>query len=179
MAGSPLLVRCCRPQTAPVELTMRKDRKEPLYRKENKLARHYPGNKGGDFRHIRNTKLMKEFDGTRMSMTSKRRGLDYTPLFRFLHSQVGTRWDEVYSEAVSRLDREEPISWIVVNDGRPIVCLGEQTYYHALFVDEHGILRFVDKSAPMPANYFICPCCTTTLDGVPIKKQDKQDPHSK
>lgn len=37
------------------------------------------------------------------------RGLDYTPLFRFLLSKVGSDWDSVFSEAKSRLDKTEPI----------------------------------------------------------------------
>ena len=43
----------------------------------------------------------------------QQRGLDYTPLFKFLLKKVGSNWDDVYSEAVSRLDRPDPIFWLV------------------------------------------------------------------
>ena len=43
----------------------------------------------------------------------RQNGLDYTPLFRFLLSKVGQDWDAVHSEAVARLDRQEPIYWMV------------------------------------------------------------------
>jgi len=43
----------------------------------------------------------------------QQRGLDYTPLFFFLLSKIGQHWDEVYSEAISRLDRPDPIFWMV------------------------------------------------------------------
>lgn len=145
---------------------MKRTKEEPLFRKEGSQPRNYRRNVDGKFRQIRHSKQIKEFEGIRMSMIGKQRGLDYTPLFRFLHSKEGKYWNDVHSEAVSRLDKESPIFWLVVNDGRAIVRVGEMTYYHAMFIDEVGILRFVDKSATMSAS---CRCCTTTLDGKPLK----------
>lgn len=145
---------------------MRRDGKEPLFRRQNKLATNYRGDTGGEFRHERNSKQMKEFEGSRMPMRGKNRGVDYTPLFRFLQSSEGRLFDEVHSESVSRLDTAEPIFWLVVDDGSAIVRVSEATYYHAMCVDDEGILRFVDKSATMEP---YCTCCTTTLDGKPLK----------
>lgn len=143
--------------------------KEPLFRKESNQARNYRRNKDVKFRQIRNSKQIKEFDGCRMSMSGKQRGFDYTPLFKFLHSKEGELWDSVHSEAVSRLDKQSPIFWLVVNSGQAIVRTGTSTYYHAMFVDEEGILRFVDKSAMMFAP---CRCCTATLDGMPLQHKE-------
>lgn len=36
-----------------------------------------------------------------------KRGLDYTPLFRFLLAKVGMPWNEIHPEAIARLDRSE------------------------------------------------------------------------
>ena len=70
--------------------------KGKLYRKENKKALNYHGDKGGDFRHSRNTKAMKQFEGGSMSIKKDvQRGVDYTPLFKFLLSKVGKVWDHV------------------------------------------------------------------------------------
>jgi hypothetical protein len=97
--------------------------KKPLWRKENKLALHYRGNTGGEFRYSRHTKGdKKEGMGGK-----KQRGVDYTPLFKFLLSKVGQNWDSVYSEAISRL--------------------GESSNYSCLFVDDNGILQLVDPDA--------------------------------
>src|SRR5687767_1318054 len=84
------------PLTYPPPTNMSYERK-PLYRKVNTRARGVHHGFGGDFRHERNTKRFKEADATRGSMhASGNRGLDYTPLFRFLLSSVGRNWDDVY-----------------------------------------------------------------------------------
>ncbi|MDP1183677.1 hypothetical protein Q6285_30915, partial [Klebsiella pneumoniae] len=67
-----------------------------------------------------------------------RRGLDYTPLFRFLLSRVGQDWDEVYSEAVARLDLKDPIFWMVAlreMDEQDYIRAGEASYFSGLKVD--------------------------------------------
>ena len=125
---------------------------------------------GKDFRHERNTKEMKEFDeneGSFKAMKSGKYGYDYTPLFRFLLSKVGKKWDDVYSAAVDRLDTPKPIFWMVeLEPKRSIFTFSESTHYHTLTVDENGILVYVDKDATIKAS---CPCCTHTLDGKVIK----------
>lgn len=72
------------------------------------------------------------------------RDLDHTPLFRFLLSKVGTEWNAVFSEAVSRLDRTEPIFWLVARsepERKDYVRVGESTYFSGLYVDENGLLH--------------------------------------
>jgi hypothetical protein len=127
-------------------------KKEPLYRKENKasLSIKYYVSKGGEFRHERNTKEFLNHDSSHAPMHSGNFGYDYTPLFKFLLSKVGEKWDEIFSEANARLDRQEPIFWLVsVNEAhkKDFVRCGESTYYSGLFVDEKGLLQIVNPDA--------------------------------
>ena len=106
----------------------------------------------------------------------RRRGLDYTPLFRFLLSRAraGAAWDEVYSEAISRLDREEPLYWLVARPGEApesVVCIGESSHYSGLYVDEGGILRVVSPELGPESLQPTCACCTHTLNGVPFTQK--------
>ncbi|WP_417700851.1 hypothetical protein [Pseudophaeobacter sp.] len=39
--------------------------------------------------------------------------MDHTPLYKFLLSKVGQDWDDIYSEAVAWLDKDEPIFRLV------------------------------------------------------------------
>lgn len=99
----------------------------------------------------------------------RRRGLDYTPLFRFLLSKVGSEWDGVHREAVSRLDRPEPIFRMVARDEdgrREIVRTGESTYFSGLYVDNAGILRAVNPDLGPEDLTPSCSCCTHTFNGV-------------
>ncbi len=98
-----------------------------------------------------------------------RRGLDYTPLFRFLLSRAGATWDSVYSEAIGRLDRPDPIFWLVArheSERRDMVRVGESTWFSGLFVDEDGILRLVNPGLRAEDLMPDCSCCTHTLNGV-------------
>lgn len=99
----------------------------------------------------------------------QQRGLDYTPLFRFLLSKVGQPWDDVFSEAVARLDKAEPIFWLVAlreDEGRDVVRLGESTYFSGLYVDGKGTLQLVNPSLGPEDMAPTCACCTHTLNGV-------------
>jgi len=94
-----------------------------------------------------------------------------TPLFRFLLSRVGADWDEVHSEAVSRLDKPDPIFWLVAlrkDDGKDVVRVGESTYYSGLYVDEGNRLRVVAPEIGPESLEPSCPCCTHTLNGIPF-----------
>ncbi len=151
---------------------MSRGEKEPLYRKENKvsLMNTYYVKKGGDFRHQRNTKNFEKFEGDKMSMKKRKLGYDYTPLFRFLLSKVGQSWDDVFSEAKSRLDSEEPIFWMVDLSGETtdeVVRIGESTTWSKLYVNEEGILLKVnpETKAPEPS----CTCCTHSFNGKTTK----------
>ena len=150
-------------------------KKKPLYRKENKTCINWQGNhrRDDDFKHERHTKKFKKFDGNKMSMKGKRKkGYDYTPLYRFLHSKVGQDWNEIYSEAKSRLDKTDPIFYIVEKPNTPytrlasspkdIARVGEGTYWHTMYIDENKTLQFKNKEATIKAS---CNCCTHTLDG--------------
>ncbi len=142
--------------------------KEPLYRKYNKLARGFHLNTpGGEFRHQRNTKELKNFEGDHMSIGRTREGYDYTPLFKFLLSRLGRNWDEVFSEALQRLDKQEPIFWLVdlhFKEGDyGIVRIGESSYYSKLTV-QNDLLALADAEATAPDKR--CTCCTHTFNGI-------------
>jgi len=75
-----------------------------------------------------------------------RHGLNYSPLYKFLRSQVGQDWDSVYSEAVSRLppnddssrDRIFDVVWRENdNTNQRLIRMSYMGYYHsALYVDQ-------------------------------------------
>lgn len=145
------------------------DREKPkLYRKVNTKARGVHHLFGGDFKDTRNSKgeSVQQVKGTMFG--TKQRGLDYTPLFKFLLSKVGSNWDEVFSEAKSRLDREEPIFWIVAlhrDDKKDYVRVGESTYFSGLFVDDDEILQLVNPNLKAVGMTPSCNCCTHTFNG--------------
>lgn len=164
---------------------MGNENKKPLWRKENKtiICKKYYVQRGEDFRHDRNTKKMKNFEGGKISMKKRKLGRDYTPLYKFLLSKVGKNWDEIFSEAKSRLDEEKPIWHLVMDPNDEIVktryfgklperirC-GESSYYSALFVDENNILQKVNPNAKAPEPN--CSCCTWTFNGKVINSNPK------
>lgn len=137
--------------------------KEPLYRKVNTKARGVHHFIGGDAKHDRNSKA-----GLNKSMKQgKERGLDYAPLYRFLHSKVGKNWDDVYSEAKSRLPNDEAIFHIVQEDntGKGYVTVGEASYLSSMYVDESNLLQFVRTDIKNEQFYPACNCCTHTFNG--------------
>lgn len=135
---------------------MKRDRKEPLYRKEKKtgLETNYYVKRGGEARwnrHTKQTKREAEAEVSFKPMKKLKLDYDYSPLFMFLLSKVGEVWNDVYSEAKSRLDKEEPIWWMVARTNKErengVVRMGESAYYSQLKVDENGILVKVDPDA--------------------------------
>jgi hypothetical protein len=142
--------------------------KPKLYRKVNTKARGVNHSFGGDFKHSRNRKG-ETLEQTKGSMFGKKeRGLDYTPLFRFLLSKVGFAWDEVFSEAKSRLHKYEPIFWIVAlnnQDKKEYVRVGESSYFSGLFVDDNGILQITNPNLKAGDMKPFCNCCTHTFNG--------------
>jgi hypothetical protein len=154
-------------------------RKEPLYRRVNTTARGVHHNRGGEYRWSRG----KDDRFARGAMSKgKHRGLDYTPLFRFLLSKVGHDWDAVHSEAVARLDRPEPIFWLVArtaDERQPFVRIGESTYYSGLYVDPEGRLARVAPDLGVEDMRPVCGCCTHTFNGVPfVRKYDPDAPYT-
>lgn len=145
-------------------------RKEPLYRKENTTARGLHHRFGGDFRHTRSRVKSGRIELDAIPMQQGvHRGLDYTPLFRFLLSKVGKNWDEVYAEAIDRLDRKAPIFWMVAlneTDEQDYIRTGEASYFSGLKVDHAGVLRLVNPSMNASSLTPFCPCCTHTFNGI-------------
>jgi hypothetical protein len=153
-------------------------KKENLYRKVNTKAINCRHNFGLNARHSRNTK-----NGMDKSMKQGiQRGLDYTPLFRFLLSKVGQNWDEVYAEAKSRLPNDEPIFWMVrqgvgtdINPYRLGAQKGlfqtENARFSTLVVDNDGKLRLENPALKNEDFTPSCPCCTHTFNGKPLNKK--------
>ncbi len=141
-----------------------------LYRRVNTKARGVKHNTGGDYRHERNTKAEIQSDVQRLSMHGKvKRGLDYTPLFRFLLAKVGMPWNEIQAAAIARLDRSEPIFWIVAllaQERNEFVRVGESSYYSGLYVDAGGLLQRVNAALNESSFAPFCSCCTHTFNGV-------------
>lgn len=142
--------------------------KPKLYRKVNTKTYNVHHNFGGDFKDSRNTR-QETIQQTKGSMFGKKqRGLDYTPLYRFLLSNVGKKWDEVYGEAKSRLDRPEPIFHLVAlneNNKEDYVRTGESTYFSGLYVDREGFLQITNPNLEAAHMKPFCSCCTHTFNG--------------
>lgn len=158
------------------------EKKQPLYRKENTLARNVHHDFGSDYRYERNTKKTKEndeFGVTKSSMHGKvKRGLDYTPLFKFLLSKIGKDWNKTYSEAKSRLDKEEPIFWMVATndaDKKDYVRIGDSSYYSGLYVDEQGLLQKVNPDFNDAQKIITCNCCTFSFNGKVLERNNNKD----
>lgn len=160
-------------------------KKKPLYRKDKKtgLMTRYYVNSGGEYRWSRNSKKMKNFDGTHLPMNSGKYGLDFTPLYRFLLSKLGEKWDAVHSEICERLPLEHRnnIYHIVVaiegkstktrylkNKFPECVRVGENTVYSALKV-ENGILVKVNPNYD-PKPLLNCWGHTISFNGKPLKE---------
>jgi hypothetical protein len=156
------------------------NRIKPLYRKENKvsLSNKYNVSKGSEYRYNRRTKLFLSDDRNYKPMNSGKHGYDYTPLFKFLLSKVGSNWDQTYSEAKARLNKPKPIFWIVAlhdSQRRDIVRVGESTYYSGLFVEDSGKLAIVNPDVQLinlPNPY---PGETLTFNGIVIHKTDTKN----
>ena len=147
-------------------------RAEPLYRKVNTLARGVRHQSGGEARWERNTKAetrARDEGLTRGKMAQGvRRGLDYTPLYRFLLSKVGQDWESVRAEAEGRLDRPDPIYWMVARseeERQPVVWLGESSRYSGLFIDHQNRLQRVAPDLTINDLEPTCACCTHTFNG--------------
>jgi len=141
--------------------------KSKLFRKVNTKAFNVRHNFGGDFKDTRHNK--KETLEQKGKMSGKKeRGLDYTPLYRFLLSKVGSNWDEVFSEAKSRLDKKEPIFWIVSlreDEKKDFVRIGESSYFSGLYVDDGGNLQLSNPNLTAFDMKPFCSCCTHTFNG--------------
>ncbi|MFD2904690.1 hypothetical protein [Sphingobacterium anhuiense] len=142
--------------------------KSKLFRKVNTKTFNVHHKFGGDYKDTRNSK--KEIFGQAEGKMSakKERGLDYTPLYRFLISKVGSDWNDVFSEAKSRLDKDEPIFVIVAlkeNEKHDFVRIGESSYFSGLYVDNNNILKLCNPDLKAKDMKPFCSCCTHTFNG--------------
>lgn len=106
--------------------------------------------------------------------SNPRNGLDYTPLFKFLLSKVGEDWDLVFGEAVARLDKEDPIFWMVAqqeHEQQDYIRVGESSYYSGLYVDQENRLKVVAPEIGPETLQPRCVCCTHTFNGVTYSKK--------
>lgn len=142
---------------------------KPLYRKVNSKAIGCHHHTGPDAKNDRNTKK-----GMSKSMKKNdHRGLDYTPLYKFLLSKVGEDWTTIHSQAVARLDKEEPIYHLVAKDEshkKDYVRCGESSFYSGLYIDEENKLQKVNPDLKNEDLYPSCWCCTHTLNGTKFQK---------
>ena len=142
--------------------------KSKLVRKVNTKTFNVHHNFGSDFKNTRNKKK-ETLEQTKGKMSGKtERGLDYTPLFRFLLSKVGKNWDEVFSEAKSRLDKTNPIFSMVAlreEDKKDYIGIGESSYFSGLYVDENGVLQLCNADLKAVDMKPFCDCCTHTFNG--------------
>lgn len=147
---------------------------KPLYRKVNTKARNVWHNSGSDAKYDRNTKT-----GIKKNLKKNvERGLDYTPLYKFLLSKVGQDWSKVHSEAITRLDKEEAIYHIVlksheIEDSLGYCNAGENSKYSSLYVDDNNILQKANPNIGVEHLYQHCSCCTHTFNGNVITNTEK------
>lgn len=130
-------------------------KKKKLFRSENKITHNgIPRDLNYRSRWKRHS---KEGMSPRMGGSHINHNLDYTPLFQFLLSKDGKPWNEIWKECLERVDRPDPILWMVqgiringLPDNKPgeykkCFRYGEGTYFSTMYVDDSGILRIVDK----------------------------------
>ena len=153
--------------------------KEPLFRKVNTRTHGVHHGFGGDYSSDRKTKREVNSDATRGTMHGRvQRGLDYTPLFKFFLSKVGGKWEDVYSEAVARVDKKEPIFWMVAiheKDKKNCFSVGESSYFSGMYVDSQGLLQVVNPNLNNESAYPHCSCCTHTFNGLVFTKKYLSD----
>lgn len=142
--------------------------KSKLYRKVNTKTFNVRHFFGGDFKNTRNCKR-ETLEQTKGKMFGKKeRGLDYTPLYKFLLSKVGSNWNEIFSEAKARLDKVEPIYRIVAlraDVKEDFVRIGESSYFSGLYIDDNNILQLSNSDLKAKNMRPFCTCCTHTFNG--------------
>lgn len=83
------------------------------------------------------------------------------------------------TQAVPRLDKENPIYWIVArneHEKQPVVRVGNNSYFSGLYVDGDGLLA---KVAPDLRNEDLkpqCKCCTHSFNGEPLIAKFEEKP---
>jgi len=149
---------------------------KPLFRSINTRTRGVYRGAGGEYRWSRHARN-EDMTSLGSMHANRHRGRDYTPLFRFLLTRVGRDWGETYREAVARLDKEEPIFWLVARkeeEKKPIVRIGENSFFSGLYVDDNNLLAVVEENIRVEALEPACPCCTHTFNGKPFIRKFSQ-----
>lgn len=145
------------------------DNKNPLYRKVNKITHNgfrFYCQESDRYRFEKHKKKYANKNRIAIKRKQHRHEYDYAPLYKFLLSCVGREWDKVFEECQSRLDKVDPIMDMVTNvnkrglvveypefsNGYPCffhdwrACDDSRTYWSCLYVDNDGILRYVNES---------------------------------
>lgn len=143
--------------------------KKSLFGKVNTRTHGVRHGCGGEARWSRHSKTAKREAVRQSKMRSGlEHGLDYTPLYRFLLNKVGHSWDALYSEALKRLPKEDPIWYMVAqtnHDQEPFFRSGESSYFSCLFVDDDETLQRVAPNVVNELLWPSCRCCTHSFNG--------------
>lgn len=147
---------------------MLKDKK-PLYRKEaDAINNHH--HSGSDAKYDRNTKR-----GISKHMKKNvKRGLDYTPLYKFLLSKVGQNFDEVYKEVIKRVNDRSAIFHMFRKhefETGDFVRLGGSSFYNKLYIDDNNTIQKVNPNLKNEDFSPSCWCCTYTFNGNKLIKK--------
>ena len=131
---------------------MKRDRIEPLYRKENTkgwLNRIYK--KGGQFKWKRYSEHDIKAQKKKEGMKEREVGwtaYNYNPLFHYLLGSVGKDYNEVREAVQPRLNSMKPFDIMVDSTGEKptndYFCYGENSYWSQLDVEEDGKIQLVN-----------------------------------
>ena len=133
---------------------MKRDRVEPLYRKENTkgwLNRIYK--KGGQYKWRRYSERDIKAGKKKEGMQEYKVGwtaYNYNPLFHYLLGCIGKDVNEVRKAVQSRLNSMEPFNIMVHDDGtgqpptRDSFRFGENSYWSQLYVDGDNKIQAVN-----------------------------------
>lgn len=111
---------------------------------------------------------------------------DYTPLYKYLLKSVGGIWNDVFQYCQNKLNDIEPITKMVINVNKrglvidnsfdkrnnfpPIFRTGPNTIFSLLFVDNNGILRYVDENYKVNKSQYFNESLTFNGKRVPMTK---------
>lgn len=145
------------------------NKKQPLYRKVAKAINNHHF-KGSNAKYDRNTKRG-------ISKTLKKnikRGLDYTPLYKFLLSKVGQNFNDIYREVIKRVSDRKAIFHMFRKhefETGDFVRIGESSFYSKLYIDENNIIQKVNPDLKNEDFSPSCWCCTYTFNGSKLIKK--------
>ncbi len=157
--------------------------KKPLWRKVNTTTYNVSHRSSyGEYERGKKEDISQK---SKMRTGQQNHGIDLTPLYGFLRKSVGKKWDDVYSEAKSRLpeyinryDIFERIVYdyddykLMTDEEKSYAFFreGESSYHSELYVDENGLLQLVNSSLTVHDLKPTCPCCTHTFNGKEVPR---------